>query len=135
MTDYNSPHIFRYVIGAIVIVGGLVGLGGLYYIAIPDGNKEPLLLALGIILGWGATVIGYEFGSSPAARRAADAGITASSGIIESGTRMSEQAATAAVEQANDRPTGTTKNPIVVEGAGAHAEPVPIIGSVKGDKP
>lgn len=131
MTDYNSPHIFRYIIGALAIIGGLVGLAGLYLIAIPDGNKEPLLLALGIILGWGATVIGYEFGSSPSARRAAEAGITASSDIIESGTRMSEQAATAAVEQANGRPSGTIDSPIVVEGAGEHAEPVPIISSPK----
>lgn len=128
MTDHNSPPVFRYAIGALAIVGGLVGLGGLYFIAIPDGNKEPLLLALGIVLGWGATVIGYEFGSSPSARKAAEAGIVASSDMIESGARISEQAASAAVERAS---TGTTQNPMVVEGAGAHAEPVPITGTNK----
>ena len=54
---------------------GLLGLGGLYFVPIPAGNREPLLLALGLVLGWGSTVVGYEFGSSPAARKAADAGI------------------------------------------------------------
>jgi hypothetical protein len=44
-------------------------------VPIPEGNREPLLLALGLVLGWGSTVIGYEFGSSPAGRKAADAGV------------------------------------------------------------
>jgi hypothetical protein len=58
-------------IGALV--GGLAGMAGLYFVPIPEGNREPLLLALGLVLGWGSTVIGYEFGSQPAARRGADA--------------------------------------------------------------
>ena len=66
---------FRYAIGGLAICGGLAGLAGLYFIDIPAGNDEPLLLALGIVLWWGATVIGYEFGSSPSGRKAADAGI------------------------------------------------------------
>jgi hypothetical protein len=66
---------FRALLALVALIGGLGGLAGLYFLPIPEGNREPLLLALGLVLGWGSTVIGYEFGSSPAARRAADAGI------------------------------------------------------------
>ena len=69
---------YRALLGLVALVGGLAGMGGLYFVPIPEGNREPLLLALGLVLGWGSTVIGYEFGSSPAGRRAADAGIRSS---------------------------------------------------------
>jgi hypothetical protein len=66
---------FRAALALVALIGGLGGLAGLYFVEVPQGNREPLLLALGLVLGWGSTVIGYEFGSSPAGRRAADAGI------------------------------------------------------------
>ena len=67
--------LYRALLGLVALVGGLLGLGGLYFVPIPEGNREPLLLALGLVLGWRSTVVGYEFGSSPAGRKAADAGI------------------------------------------------------------
>ena len=67
--------LFRAVLGLLALIGGLMGLAGLYFVPIPEGNREPLLLALGLVLGWGSTVVGYEFGSSPAGRTAADAGV------------------------------------------------------------
>jgi hypothetical protein len=67
--------IFRAILAVIALVAGIAGLGALFFVKVPEGNREPLLLALGIILGWGSTVISYEFGSSPAGRKAADAGI------------------------------------------------------------
>lgn len=66
---------FRAALGMIALLGGLGGLAGLYFIPIPESNRDALLLALGLVLGWGSTVIGYEFGSSPTGRRAAEAGI------------------------------------------------------------
>jgi uncharacterized RDD family membrane protein YckC len=57
------------------VAAGILGLAGLYFIEVPAGNKEPLMLALGIVLGWGGTVIGYEFGSSPSGRKAAEVGL------------------------------------------------------------
>jgi hypothetical protein len=68
--------LFRAVLGMIALIGGLLGLAGLYFVPIPEGNREPLLLALGLVLGWGSTVVGYEFGSSPTGRKAAEAGLT-----------------------------------------------------------
>ena len=67
--------LYRALLGLVALIGGLLGLGGLYFVPIPEGNREPLLLALGLVLGWGSTVVGYEFGSSPAGRKAADAGV------------------------------------------------------------
>jgi hypothetical protein len=67
--------LYRAVLGLVALVGGLLGLGGLYFVPIPEANREPLLLALGLVLGWGSTVVGYEFGSSPAGRKAAEAGL------------------------------------------------------------
>ena len=67
--------LFRAALGLVAMIGGLLGLAGLYFVPIPEGNREPLLLALGLVLGWGSTVVGYEFGSSPAGRKAADAGV------------------------------------------------------------
>lgn len=66
---------YRAALGIVALLGGLAGMSLLYFVPIPEGNREPLLLALGLVLGWGSTVIGYEFGSSPAGRKAADAGI------------------------------------------------------------
>ena len=67
--------LYRALLGLVALVGGLLGMGGLYFVPIPSGNREPLLLALGLVLGWGSTVVGYEFGSSPAGRKAAEVGL------------------------------------------------------------
>lgn len=66
---------YRTLLSMVALVGGLLGLAGLYFVPIPEGNREPLLLALGLVLGWGSTVIGYEFSSSPAGRKAREAGL------------------------------------------------------------
>lgn len=70
-----SGNRYRAALGIVALLGGLAGMTGLYFVPIPEANREPLLLALGLVLGWGSTVIGYEFGSSPAGRRAAEAGV------------------------------------------------------------
>ena len=70
----REGSLYRALLGLVALVGGLMGLGGLYFVPIPEGNREPLLLALGLVLGWGSTIVGYEFGSSPSARKAAEAG-------------------------------------------------------------
>jgi hypothetical protein len=66
---------WRAALGFLALLGGLGGLAGLYFVPVPPGNREPLLLALGLVLGWGSTVIGFEFGASPGGRKAAEAGL------------------------------------------------------------
>lgn len=88
----EGRSIFRQLIGVIALAGGLAGLLGLYVAPIPDGNREPLLLALGLVLGWGSTVVSYEYGSSPAGRKAADVGV-----------RLAEQAPTLEADTVNQK--------------------------------
>lgn len=75
MTEERNT--FRYTVGLIAILGGLGGLAGLYIAEVPEGNREALLLALGIVLGWGGAIINGEWGSSPAGREAAKIGVNA----------------------------------------------------------
>ena len=63
---------YRYTIGLIAVIGGLAGLAGLFVLEVPERNVEALLLALGIVLGWGSAVVQGEWGSSPAGRKAAE---------------------------------------------------------------
>lgn len=71
----RERNTFRYTVGLIAVVGGLMGLGGLYFFEVPEGNREALLLALGIVLGWGGSVVNGEWGTSPAGRQAAENGL------------------------------------------------------------
>jgi len=71
----QERNTFRYTVGLIAVCGGLAGLGGLYCFEVPEGNREALLLALGIVLGWGGSVVNGEWGTSPAGRKAAENGL------------------------------------------------------------
>lgn len=68
---------FRYVVGLIAVIGGIAGLVGLYFVEVPAGNRDAVVLALGIVLGWGSSVVNGEWGSSPAGRKAAEIGVEA----------------------------------------------------------
>lgn len=83
MSERNT---FRYTVGLIAVVGGFVGLIGLYFLEIPAGNRDAVTLALGIVLGWGGAVINGEWGSSPAGREAANLGIRAAGQKVETPT-------------------------------------------------
>lgn len=66
---------FRGAVGMICVLGSFLGFAGLYIIEIPAGNKEPLLLALGIVFGWGSAVVQSEYGSTATGRKVADSAI------------------------------------------------------------
>ncbi|MCW2763399.1 MAG: hypothetical protein JWR85_3600 [Marmoricola sp.] len=67
----RSDGAFRIAIGVLAIVGGLASLGLLFFVEVPAGNKEPLLLAIGIVLGWGGAVVQSEYGSTSSGRNLA----------------------------------------------------------------
>lgn len=73
MTEERST--FRHAVGVMAVVGGFACLVPMYFVPIPEGNKEALLLAVGIVLGWGGTIVNGEWGSSPAGRAAARSGL------------------------------------------------------------
>ncbi len=66
---------FRATIGIMCVSTGIIGLGLLFFVNIPPRNENALLLALGIVLGWGGAVVASEYGASTTGRRAADAAI------------------------------------------------------------
>lgn len=96
---------FRYTVGLLAVVGGLLGLFLLYFVAVPEGNMEPMLLALGVVLGWGGAVVSGEWGSSPAGRGVAEVGVEAS-------------------RKAAEAPAGTAGDPLNIQGAPPGTPPV-----------
>lgn len=53
---------FALAILAILIGGGVIAT--LALVEVPEGNVDPLLLALGLVLAWGGTVFNFYFGTS-----------------------------------------------------------------------
>lgn len=75
MIDNSDNGWFRGFIGIFVVIGGFAALAGLYVVDIPEGNKEPLLLAIGIVLGWGGSVIASEYGATTTGRKVAETAV------------------------------------------------------------
>lgn len=58
---------------AIAVMALAIGIIiGLFMVELPEGNREPAMLALGIVLGWGGTVVSWRFGSSHGSDRKTD---------------------------------------------------------------
>lgn len=66
---------FRALVGLLAVVGSLAGFGALFFVEVPLGNRDALMLALGIIFGWGSAVVQSEYGASTTGRKAADAAL------------------------------------------------------------
>lgn len=83
MTDESSTlapppregSVFRGVVGLLAVVGSLAGFAALFFVEVPTGNRDALMLALGIVFGWGSAVVQSEYGASTTGRKAADAAI------------------------------------------------------------
>lgn len=59
-----AKELYMYLLGAIVIVLSFFIGYILAMYEIPYGNKDVVMVAVGVILGWGSMVVGYFFGSS-----------------------------------------------------------------------
>ena len=66
---------FRGLVGLLSVTGSLIGFCGLFFIAIPAGNRDALMLALGIVFGWGSAVVQSEYGASNTGRRVAESAL------------------------------------------------------------
>ena len=84
MTDRT----FRTVTGWAALALSAIGLLLLFFVKVPDGNNEALLLALGIVFGWGGSVVQSEFGSTSSGRNLAqtNADIVKQSAVSPTGT-------------------------------------------------
>ena len=72
---HNDGKYFRPAIGLLCIVGGLAGFFALYAVEVPTGNRDAMMLALGIVLGWASAVVQSEYGSTSTGRKVTDSAI------------------------------------------------------------
>jgi drug/metabolite transporter (DMT)-like permease len=79
----KEGSLFRGILGFLCVGGSLIGFGGLYFIAIPPGNRDALMLALGVVFGWGSAVVQSEYGASSTGRKFAEATLKQ----VQDGTR------------------------------------------------
>ena len=61
----NDPgRVYRYLLGLGTVAGGYMLLAALFFVEVPQRNEQIVNIALGMVLGWGMTVIGFEFGGA-----------------------------------------------------------------------
>lgn len=68
---------FRGLVGFIAMLTGVVAFVLLFFVEIPARNENALMLALGIIIGWGSAVVSSEYGASTTGRKAAESALKA----------------------------------------------------------
>lgn len=66
---------FRAVVGILCLLGGMAGFFLLFFVTVPIQNRDAMMLALGLVLGWGGAVVQSEYGASSTGRKAADAAV------------------------------------------------------------
>ena len=59
----------RHIIGVAVIALCTAMIASLFFIEIPEGNREIAMVLLGIGMGWGGSVVQFHFGSSEGSKR------------------------------------------------------------------
>ncbi len=75
MSEHNEGRFFRPAIGIICIIGGLAGFFALFILEVPPGNRDALMLALGLVMGWGGAVVQSEYGSTSTGRKVTESAI------------------------------------------------------------
>lgn len=59
----------RHIIGGIVLALCAVMMAALFFVEIPEGNRDIAMVLLGIGMGWGGAVVQFHFGSSEGSKR------------------------------------------------------------------
>lgn len=71
----REGSIFRGIVGFLALGVGMFGFIALFFIEIPARNENALMFAMGVIFGWGSSVISSEYGASTTGRRVAESAI------------------------------------------------------------
>lgn len=66
---------FRGIVGFCCLAIGIAAVVALFFVEIPARNENALMIALGIVLGWGSAVVQSEYGASTTGRKAAESAI------------------------------------------------------------
>ena len=75
MTTKTESAWFRGMIGIVSLFGALGGFAALFFVEIPAGNRDAMMLALGIVMGWGGSIVASEYGSTATGRKVTDSAI------------------------------------------------------------
>lgn len=59
----------RHIIGATVMALCAAMMASLFFVEIPEGNRDIAMVLLGIGMGWGGAVVQFHFGSSEGSKR------------------------------------------------------------------
>ncbi len=62
----------RTILAFIAMAMSLLCIIGLFFIEMPDKNRDLINVALGAILGWSGTVVAFYFGSSDRQQKTQD---------------------------------------------------------------
>jgi len=66
---------FRAVIGLLAVISGVFAAALLFFVEVPPRNENALMLVLGVLIGWGSSVINSEYGASTTGRKVAESAI------------------------------------------------------------
>jgi hypothetical protein len=73
MTDpLKESGLFRFVIGLLTMATAIGGFAALFFIAIPRGNENAIMFALGAVFGWAGAVVASEYGATTTGRKVAE---------------------------------------------------------------
>lgn len=106
--DHKDSGLFRFVIGLLTMMTAIGGFGALFFIAIPRGNENAIMFALGAVFGWAGAVVASEYGATTVGRK-----------VAEAATRTMERQ-----QIASEQPS----EPAQVEVINAPDQPVPVKG-------
>lgn len=74
-TASKDGNAFRAFVGLLALVGSLAGFFLLFFYEMPPRNENAIMLALGIVFGWGSAVVQSEYGASTTGRKVAESAI------------------------------------------------------------
>lgn len=57
-------HNVRFILALIAVISCLAAIAGLFFIEMPQGNRDLVNIALGAMLGWGGSVLSFYFGDN-----------------------------------------------------------------------
>lgn len=100
MIEHHESGLFRFIIGLLTMATAIGGFGALFFIAIPRGNENAIMFALGAVFGWAGAVVASEYGATTTGRKVAESAVRQ----IERQTIANEQA-----------PSGTPEDPVSVD--------------------
>ncbi|ELW85206.1 MULTISPECIES: hypothetical protein [Acinetobacter] len=64
-----NKELTKTIIAFVALAMVVLSIVGLFFIDIPDRNRDLFNIVLGAIIGWGTTVFGFYFGNSDKAMK------------------------------------------------------------------